>query len=502
MTVWVLGDQLTTQVGPITDRADERVLLVEAHDFARRMPYHPQKLMLVYSAMRHFRDELREVGREVVYRQAETFSEALEAHFEEFPDDELRMMTPASHGAGERLAELVSDAGGQLELVANDLFLVSLAEFDDWAGDSERIRHEQFYRWARKQTGYLMDDGDPVGGKWNYDEQNRETPPSDHEFPDTPSFEPDETTREVQAWVEREFETWGNPDGFRWPVTRGQALDALDHFLQYHLADFGPYQDAMLDSEWALNHSLLSSSLNIGLLHPREVIEAAIDASEAGVADSAPINSVEGFVRQVLGWREFMRHVYRRRMPEMASANRLDARRGLPELYYTGETEMNCLHHAVERVRERGYGHHIERLMVLSNFALLYAVTPQELDRWFHFGFVDAYHWVTTPNVVGMGVFGTDAVATKPYAASGRYIDRMSDFCRHCRYDVGETEGKDACPFNALYWDFLAANEDDLRDNYRMALVYSNLDGKEENEVEAMRDRASEIREQAREGDL
>ncbi|WP_458187631.1 cryptochrome/photolyase family protein [Haladaptatus sp. NG-WS-4] len=498
MTVWVLGDQLTTRVGPLAERPDERVLLVEAHEFARRMPYHPQKLTLVFSAMRHFRDELREAGREVVYRKSETFADALSAHFAQFPDDELRLMTPASHGGGERLAALVSVAGGRLELEDDDLFVVSPTAFDEWAGESERFRHEQFYRWVRTQTGYLMDGEEPIGGEWNYDEQNRETPPTDYEFPPPPSFEPDEVTREVRTVVDREFETWGDPDGFRWPVTREQALDALDHFVTHRLADFGPYQDAMSDSEWALNHSLLSSSVNLGLVHPRELIETAVDAFDAG---DAPINSVEGFVRQVLGWREFVRHVYRRWMPEMVGANRLDANRALPSLYYDADTDMNCLSHAVDRVWKRGYSHHIERLMVLSNFALLYGVDPRELNRWFHFGYVDAYHWVTTPNVVGMGVFGTDALSTKPYAASGRYIDRMSDFCDDCRYDVDETTGEDACPFNALYWDFLAENEEPLRDNYRMALVYSNFDRKSD-ETEAIRDRASEMRERAREGEL
>ncbi|WP_266080399.1 cryptochrome/photolyase family protein [Haladaptatus caseinilyticus] len=495
MTVWVLGDQLTTATGPLTNAGDERILLVEAHDFARRMPYHPQKLTLLFSAMRHFRDERRNDGREVVYRQSETFLEALKAHFEVFPGDELRLMEPASHGAGNRLREIATEAGGTLELVPNDLFLVSPQAFDEWAGeDTTRFRHEQFYRWIRMQTGYLMDGDDPEGGEWNYDDANRESPPPEYEFPDPPSFDPDELTRETLAWVEREFETWGTADEFHWPVTREGTLDALDQFIQHRLADFGPYQDAMVGSEWALNHSILSSSVNLGLLHPRELIERAIAAYES---DEAPLNSVEGFVRQVLGWREFMRHVYRRRMDEMAAANQLEAHRELSPLYYFGDTEMNCLSIAVDRVWKRGYSHHIERLMVLSNFALLIGASPRELNRWFHFAYVDAYHWVTTPNVVGMGVFATDALSTKPYASSGRYIDRMSDFCGNCRYNVNETTGPDACPFNALYWDFLVENEGQLRDNHRMALVYSNLDRKDEDEIDAIRERARTVREMA-----
>jgi deoxyribodipyrimidine photolyase-related protein len=253
----------------------------------------------------------------------------------------------------------------------------------------------------------------------------------------------------------------------------------------------------MREDSWAGNHALLSPALNLGLLHPREVVERVVHASEA---DDAPLNSVEGVVRQVLGWREFVRHVYRRRMPGMAESNLLDATRDLPPLYYTGDTDMNCLATVVGRVQDRGYSHHIERLMVLSNFALLYGADPHELDRWFHFAYVDAYHWVTTPNVVGMGSFATDALSTKPYAASANYVDRMSDFCDGCRYDPSATTGEDACPFNALYWDFLAENEDRLRDEYRMGLSYHNLDRKDD--LDAIRDRASAVRDRTASEDL
>ncbi|WP_327053518.1 cryptochrome/photolyase family protein [Halomicrococcus gelatinilyticus] len=498
MTVWVLGDQLTTRVGPLADAdGDERVLMIEARAFARRLPYHPQKLTLVFSAMRHFRDELRERGYEVEYRRAETFGDALADHFDDHPGDVLALMRPASHGAGERLRELVDEAGGDVDLLENDLFLLSPDEFDDWAGDRDRLRHGDFYRFVRRSTGYLMDGDDPVGGQWNYDEQNRETPPPNHEFPDPPSFEPDEQTRAVAAWADETFETWGDPEGFSWPVTRADAHRALDDFVERRLAEFGPYQDAMVADSWAGNHALLSPALNLGLLHPREVVERVVDAYDAG---DAPLNSVEGVVRQVVGWREFVRHVYRRRMPAMSSANLLDATRDLPPLYYTGETDMRCLATVVDRVRDRGYSHHIERLMVLSNFALLYGADPHELDRWFHFAYVDAYHWVTTPNVVGMGSFATDALSTKPYAASANYVDRMSDFCDDCRYDPDETTGDDACPFNALYWDFLAENEDRLRDDYRMGLSYHNLDRKDD--LDAVRERAVDVRDRAAEEEL
>jgi deoxyribodipyrimidine photolyase-related protein len=543
MTVWVLGDQLHPDAGPLgeIDPGEERVLLVESRRFARRMPYHPQKLTLVFAAMRHFRDELRAAGYDVEYRRAETFGTGLSEHFDAHPDDRLRVMEPASYGAADRLRELVADAAGEgegvgerederegeredeedrLEITENDLFCCSPDEFDARFPDAVP-RHETFYRWMRRETGYLMEglaesderEGDtdprPLGGEWNYDETNRRFPPADYEFPDPPAFEASEITREVADWVREEFETWGDEeifvgdgDRFRWPVTREQARRALDRFVAERLPEFGPYQDAMLGRSWSANHALLSPALNLGLLRPEAVIERAIRAYEPDEPDRAPIESVEGFVRQVLGWREFVRHAYRRRMPAMGETNHLDATRDLPPLYYDGETEMHCLETAVGRVWDRGYSHHIERLMVLSNFALMYGANPHELNRWFHFGYVDAYHWVTTPNVVGMGTFATDALSTKPYAASANYIDKMSDFCGTCRYNPDATTGEEACPFNALYWDFLAENETPLRDNHRMGLTYHNLDRKSEDELAAIRERAAEVRELAAEGDL
>jgi len=511
MAVWVLGDQLSRTHGPLADRPTEPVLMVESRSFAERYPYHPHKLTLVLSAMRHLRDELREAGREVAYYRTRTFREGIERFLGDYPDEGLVAMEPASHGAGERLRELVADCGGELELVGNELFLCSVERFDEWAaGRSTPYRQEDFYRAMRRETGYLMADGEPVGGEWNYDEENRQFPGNDYEPPDPPRFEPDDTTTEVAEWVRSTFEgsydeppyggVWAEPEPFRWPVTREEALDALESFCTDRLVEFGPYQDAMLDDEWAMNHALLSASMNVGLLHPSEVIERVIEAAHED--PDVPLASLEGFVRQVLGWREFVRHVYRVEMPDLASANQLDAAEDLPELYWTGGTDMACLADVLEGVRRRGYSHHIERLMVLSNFALLYGVEPRQLDDWFHAAYVDAYHWVTTPNVVEMGSYGSGAFATKPYAASANYIDRMSDHCSGCPYDEAETTGEGACPFNALYWEFLGRNEGDLRSNGRMGLVYSHWDDKDEAERKAIRERAAAVREMAERGEL
>ena len=499
MTVLVLGDQLTRQVGPVADR-DDAVLLIESREFARKLPYHPHKLTLVFAAMRAFRDELREAGRTVHYHEVETFREGFQAHFDANPADDLVIMDSPSRGATRRLNELIEGEGGTLSVVENELFLCSRERFEQWASERSRpYRHEDFYRMMRHETDYLMDDGAPVGGEWNFDDRNREFPGRDHEPPTPPALEPTTQTQEVSDWVREEFAggydsppyggDWADPEPFAWPVTREQALSVLAAFVEHRLASFGPYQDAMLDGEWAMYHSLLAAPLNIGLLHPAEVVEAVIAGTREDPA--VPIESVEGFIRQVIGWREFMRGVYQT-VPDLETANQLDATEELPDCYWTGETEMACLSDAIEGVRKRGYSHHIQRLMILSNFGLLYGVEPAQLNRWFHAGYVDAYHWVTTPNVVEMGLFGSGVFATKPYAASANYINRMSNYCADCPYDKDKTVGEDACPFNSLYWEFLDRNESTLRSNHRMGLVYSHLDNKDREGIRAQAERVRE----------
>ncbi len=497
---WVLGTQLTEQAGPLARApAGSRVLLIEAHDFARRLPYHHHKLTLVFAAMRHFRDRLREAGYDVVYLQAGSFGEAFEQFFEQYPDARLVAMRSPSYGSDRRFADLVESAGGALRLVENDLFCSTRQAFDEWA-NGEGFKHEQFYRWMRRESGVLMDDGDPVGGEWNYDDQNQEFPPEEWTAPPVPTHDHGEVTAETAAWVGDTFDTWGAESGFDWPVTRQQARRQLQHVVEERLPAFGPYQDAMRAEDWAMSHGLLSTSVNVGLLHPTEVIEAATEAYEEG---TAPLHSVEGFVRQVLGWREFMRHVYRHTMPGLATANRLDAEHSLPDSYWSGETGMRCLGETVGDVHARGYAHHIQRLMVLANFATLWGVEPAELNEWFHATYVDAYHWVTTPNVVEMGQYAHGAFATKPYVSSANYIDRMSDYCGDCEYDETRDTGEGACPFNALYWDFLARNEEELRSNHRMGLMYSHVDNKQESgELAAIRERVADLRDRAADGTL
>jgi deoxyribodipyrimidine photolyase-related protein len=505
---WVLGTQLTTESGPLARTPEEGpVLMIEAHDFADRMPYHHHKLTLVFAAMRAFRDELREAGYEVTYITAGRFGDGLSEFFDAHPDTTLVAMRSPSHGSERRFRQLVAEAGGDIRFVDNELFASTRRAFDDWAnadpdGETDRFRHEQFYRWMRRESGVLMADGDPVGGEWNYDDENQEFPPAGWTSPPVLEHEYSDRTRETASWVEERFDAWGEDsmDGFIWPVTRSQARRQLDHFLDERLPEFGPYQDAMRSDDWAVSHALLGAAINLGLLHPVEVIA---DIEAAYEARDLPINSVEGVIRQILGWREFMRHVYRHAMPELATANQLEATRDLPELYWTGESDMNCLSETVADVQERGYSHHIQRLMILANFAALWGVEPAKLNDWFHATYVDAYHWVTTPNVIEMGAYGQGVFATKPYVSSGSYIDRMSDYCSDCHYYKTKDIGDRACPFNALYWDFLDRNEDRLRANHRMGLMYSHVDDKQESaEMDSIRERVADLREMAAEENL
>ena len=500
---WVLGTQLSLASGPLARAsAGSRVLMIEAHDFARRLPYHHHKLTMVFAAMRRFRDRLREDGYDVRYIQAESFGDGLQQFFDANPATTLVAMRSPSYGSGRRFAELVDAAGGDLRLVDNELFVSTREAFDEWAnGDADGFRHEQFYRWMRRESGVLMADGDPVGGEWNYDDENRKFPPPEWEAPQVPDHDYADVTEDTAAWVASEFDTWGSTDDFCWPVTRRQATDHLRHFVTERLPDFGPYQDAMRSDDWAMAHALLSAAINLGLLHPMEVIEAIETAYHEN--DAVGLNSAEGAIRQVLGWREFMRHAYRHAMPELATANQLGADHDLPDFFWSGDTEMRCLSETVGDVHARGYAHHIQRLMVLANFATLWGVDPAELNEWFHATYVDAFHWVTTPNVVEMGSYGHGVFATKPYVSSANYVDRMSDYCGDCAYYKTKDTGEGACPFNALYWDFLDRNEEPLRSNHRMGLMYSHVDDKRESGAMAeVRERVADLRELAEDGEL
>jgi deoxyribodipyrimidine photolyase-related protein len=373
-------------------------------------------------------------------------------------------------------------------------FLVSRDAFDGWMAGRRTAIMEHFYRWQRKELDVLMEaDGSPVGGAWNFDKENRAALRSapDVRRPYQPRM--DGLTRATAEMIERRFpESPGSLERFRWPVTRDQALRALRDFVEHRLPYFGSYQDAMWDGEPFLYHSLLSTALNLKLLRPMECVDAAVTAYESG---AAPINAVEGFVRQIIGWREFIRGIYWHEGPEYPQRNGLSETGSLPQFYWTGETDMACMRDSIGQVLSCGYGHHIQRLMVTGNFALIAGVEPQLVNDWYRGMYVDAVDWATTPNVIGMVMHADGGVVgTKPYAASGQYIKRMSNYCAGCRYDPTKRTGGSACPFTTFYWDFLLRHEDTLRANQRMSLIMKNVDRIDAPERTAINERAAELR--------
>jgi deoxyribodipyrimidine photolyase-related protein len=502
ISVWILGDQLRIDHGALTDLVPSEcvVFMVESLERAQALPYHKQKLVLVWSAMRHFAEELRAAGYTVDYHAAQPDARtALEAHLASYQPQRLRLMETAEYGRGQRLADLARALGVDVEITPNTMFLSDRDEFQAWAAGKTSARMETFYRRMRRRTGLLMDGEDPVGGEWNYDKQNRETPPSDYAFPELPRYPPDAITREVLNQIEREFpDHFGSLDAFAWPVTRTDAEAFAQDFFEHRLDCFGPYEDAMVTGERALCHSLLSPLINLGLLEPLALCREAERRYHAG---EARLNSVEGFIRQLIGWREFVYQVYHWQMPGYLNVNHFNADLPLPDFYWTAETRMACVAEAVQALLQHGINHHIQRLMITGNFALLAGIDPQAVNRWYHLAYVDAYEWVVAPNVLGMALYADGGVlATKPYAASANYIHKMSDYCPQCAYDHRARVGDEACPFNALYWDFLARNRERLQDNPRMNLMLSLLDRRDADELRAIRTRADDLRTRLRRG--
>jgi deoxyribodipyrimidine photolyase-related protein len=480
---FILGDQLSRSISSLDDidAARDVVLMVEVREEATYVPHHQQKLVLVLSAMRHFARSLGREGVQLDYVHLDeegnsgSFTGELRRALERHGCDRIIVTEPSEWRVHEMMQRWSTECGAPVEVRPDNRFLCSLDDFRDWSQGRKSLRMEYFYRTMRRRWGWLMKDGQPLGGRWNYDSENRKPLPRGSVPPRRLRFDPDPLTREVMQLVEREFpDHFGELSSFAWAVTRAEALEALAHFVEEGLPAFGDYQDAMKKGDDFLFHALLSPYLNLGLLEPREVCEAALAALERG---AAPLAAVEGFVRQILGWREYVRGLYWLKMPEYANTNYLDAKRPLPDFFWTAETGMKCLREAIAATRQNAYAHHIQRLMVTGNFALLAGLSPPEVEAWYLLVYADAFEWVELPNTHGMALFADGGIlASKPYAASGSYINRMSDYCRECSYDPGEKLGETACPLNFLYWDFLLRNEKRLRGNARMGLAYRNVD--------------------------
>ncbi len=493
VTAVLVWDQDPTLGAFPASPADGHLLVLETRAKVRALPWHRQKLTLVVSSLRHFVAERRAAGFHVEHRVADDYASGIAQYTRWAQPKSVHLTAPREWAVDERVRALAST----LPLTVHEdggpggHFLVPRSEFASWAkGQKGQLRMDRFYPLMRQKLGLLVDaKGKPEGGKWSFDADNRQHARG-VAMPRIPWHAPDALTQRVMRWVARdEVGQWGSLEGFGWPVTRTQALRWLDDFVRGRLKDFGPYEDAIRSDERFLFHSLLSVPLNLGLLRPDEVARAA---AEAYHRKQISLPSAEGFIRQVIGWREFIRGAYWHLMPSLRGANLLEARTALPDFFWDPEkAELQCLREALSAVHDTGYTHHINRLMVLCNYATLAGLDPHAVSQWFWAAFVDAYEWVELPNVVGMGTFGTDAFTTKPYVASAAYIKRMSGLsakgrgpktakdeapCARCRFDPDQRVGPDACPLNAMYWDFLAQHRTRLATNIRMRQLMTTLD--------------------------
>ena len=513
--VLILGDQLNRDASAWDgfDAGRDRAWMAEVRDEATHVPSSRQRTTLFLSAMRHFAAGLQAEGVPLDYQtmQPDGLGQALARTLAARPPQRVIATEPGEWRVAELLRRTCEAAGVPLEVREDRHFMASRADFERHVRGRKQLRMEYFYREMRQRNRVLMGGADgsqpdePAGGQWNFDADNRESFGRDGPglVPAPLRFEPDALTRAVMADVEQAFPSApGRLTSFGWPVTREQALAALEDFIAHRLRDFGRWQDAMWGGQPWLYHAMLASSLNLKLLNPREVIAAAEQAWQRG---DVPLAAAEGFIRQILGWREYVRGVYGLQMPGYLARNALDAQESLPAFYWTGDTAMRCLADAIGQTLEHGYAHHIQRLMVTGLYALLLGVKPSEVHAWYLAVYVDAVEWVEAPNTLGMSQYadgpgpdgraqGLGPMASKPYIATGQYIARMSDHCRGCRFDPTQRTGERACPYTTLYWDFLDRHRTMLGRNPRMSLQVKNLARVGEVEMGAIRDRASALR--------
>ena len=493
----VLGDQLTPGLSALEglDPARDRVLMMEVMGECTYVPHHPQKIILILSAMRHFARDLAARGVAVDYirldnpANTQSFAGEVARAVARHRPERIIATHPGEWRVLQDMEAWEKALGLPVEIRPDDRFICDLPRFRAWAKGRKQYRMEFFYREMRRATGLLMEGDEPAGGAWNYDAENRASLPAGVTPPAAPRFAPDEITRDVMALVSTRFGAhFGTAESFAWPVTARDAEAALAAFIRDRLPRFGDYQDAMAAGQPFLFHSLISTSLNIGLLDPRAICIAAEQAWRDG---KAPLNAVEGFIRQIIGWREYVRGLYWLLMPGYVEGNALSAKRPLPAFYWGAETSMRCMSQAVGQTRDHAYAHHIQRLMITGNFALIAGLDPAEVNRWYLAVYADAFEWVELPNTQGMALYADGGVmASKPYAASAAYINRMGDYCRGCAHDAKDAVGLRACPFNFLYWDFIARHAEDFARNPRMAMPVMGLRKLKPEKLAAMRAKA------------
>ena len=494
----ILGDQLSHKLASLqTARIGvDRIVMVEAIAEARYVPHHPQKIALFFAAMRAFARELRELGHAVIYHKLGDHNhDTLEAAIASNAKDcsGIVMTEPGEFRVRQELS-----ANLDIEWLEDDRFVCSRAEFETWLSGRKQPRMEHFYRNMRRKTGLLMQGDEPVGGEWNYDSDNRKKWDGTIQMPTPVVHRQTSETRDVIDQVAGQFgNNFGSIEGFNWPTTREQALAELSHFITYRLVNFGDYQDAMRQRDLDPNadflfHSKVSTSLNLGLLDPLDVCSAAEHAYYKG---QAPLNAVEGFIRQIIGWREYVRGLYWAYMPEYKARNFLDAQAPLPPAYWGADTKMNCIFQSVDQTRRTAYAHHIQRLMVTGNLALLLGVDPSALNDWYLAVYADAVEWVQLPNTHGMVAYADGGLmGSKPYAASGKYIDRQGDYCKNCSYRVKDNVGDQACPLNSLYWDFIDRHAEKFHKNPRMVMPLRTWNKMDTDKRTALLDRAQVVK--------
>ena len=482
--VLILGDQLNDDASALADfdPLQDAIWMAEVDEESTHVTSSKQRTTVFLSAMRHHAAHMRAKGWRVIYSELDdasncgTLAGELNKAIEATRPERLIMTAPGEWRVLQNLRAVAREHGLTLEIRDDTHFFSTVRDFSQHAAGRKSLRLEFFYREMRQKTGILMDGGKPVGGQWNFDADNRESfgKQGPQSLPAPQRFAPDETTLKVLKLVSRVLpKAPGQLDDFAWPVTRTQALQALDDFITHRLPLFGQYEDAMWAGEPWLYHSQLSVCLNLKLLSAQEVVQATVQAWARG---HAPLPAVEGFVRQILGWREYVRGMYWTQMPRYLDLNALDAHEDLPEFFWTGETDMACLRDALKQTLRLGYAHHIQRLMVLGLYGLLRGVHPQQMHSWFLSVYVDAVEWVELPNTLGMSQFGDGGLmASKPYVATGKYIQRMSNHCQGCKFDPAQSTGPKACPYTTLYWDFLQRHQPILEKNPRMAMQLKNL---------------------------
>lgn len=475
--------------------------MAEVKEEATHVWTHKARIVMFLSAMRHFKEELISKGMHFSYTEMTTDSQptSLSLELSKFLKStkcsSVKVRKPGEHRVEMLLKNAVSENGLTLEILEDDHFLSSIEEFKLYAKDRKQLRMEYFYREMRKKYKILCKNDEPEGGDWNYDSENRKSFSKEGPglLPIPIAFPPDKITKQVIKLVNKIFPDHpGDLNYFDWPVTLSQAEDTLKDFLDNRLNQFGDYQDAMWMNEPWLYHSRLAAALNLHILHPLKVITQAEKYLKSG---KAPLAAVEGFIRQILGWREYVRGIYWLYMPQYLERNTLNANHDLPAFFWTANTDLNCLNQAIGQTLKHGYAHHIQRLMVTGLFCLLYGVNPTQVHEWYLAVYVDAVEWVELPNSLGMSQYADGGVmASKPYIASGKYIDRMGNYCKNCKYDPAKSVGEDACPFTTMYWDFLMRHEKLLSSNPRMGMQVRNLNRLSDNTKEDIKSQANAFR--------